>query len=344
MKCIYKFYRNVYDYSKNWFNIVHTLSFNKSKIFILTNRNIGKTYGAKIWRILAGVKHGKQTLWLRVFSNEIKAVREDFINEPMIRSLGLDPADFKMYGKWLMYKKRRIIRFEKLSSATDMKGLDKPDLDTIIFDEFTIPPSKMSLYRGNMGKDLSSIYKSARRNKKHFHMVCFGNKETVDSPIFHQFTLTPLQEDFEGIAVKGDSLIEQINTIPECAKEAMEYDVDDIDIDYLQNGKTHGVNSTFIVGKLTDVRPLFGLNIAGYKLTVSACYDGTMYVRTGYNPNADYFTDFEDKGQFATRLTPSMRLIVANQIRPYIERNLVRYRDAESWEGFQYVAKMARIC
>ena len=83
-------------------------SFNALYNFVDTVRNTGKTTKCKAWAIARYLKHGKQTLWVRAFEDDIKMLKKDFITKKggvlkILKAWGysLTPHNFVQVGEYI---------------------------------------------------------------------------------------------------------------------------------------------------------------------------------------------------------------------------------------------------
>ena len=58
--------------SSNYYHSGKIASYNAIFNFIISNRNFGKTWGAKKRAVKRAIKKGKKTIWIRTFKKEVK--------------------------------------------------------------------------------------------------------------------------------------------------------------------------------------------------------------------------------------------------------------------------------
>lgn len=204
------------------------LSYNAIITTILSNRNYGKTWTFKKRAFKRALKHGKKTIWLRLFKKEAKeAINTFYTSKDLQKYCGVSFYDkdtnpkgnLKQIGNTFYYRKgkrrwRWFLKVFALSDVDAIRSADDVDVDTMIFDEFTKTPNKYIRYRGNIANDFIDIFFSAKREHK-VRCILIGNKESYANPIFNYFHIKPLPSSFEGIRSfkKGSFVIQQINNI-----------------------------------------------------------------------------------------------------------------------------------
>lgn len=209
---------------------LRVLSYNGIITAILTNRNYGKTWTFKKRAFKRALKHGKKTLWLRLFKKEVKEATATFFNSKDLQNYcGLSIYDkdnnkegnLKQVGSTFYYRKKVngkwtrwnwFLKLYALSDADAVRSADDVDVDTIVFDEFTKTPNKYKRYFGNMVTDFIDILFSSKREHQ-VRCIMLGNKESVSNPFFVYFGIKALPASYEGIKTyrKGSFVVQQIN-------------------------------------------------------------------------------------------------------------------------------------
>lgn len=217
---------------------LHALSYNGIITTILSNRNYGKTWTFKKRAFRRALKHGKKTLWLRLFKKEVKeAIASFYSSKDLQKYCGISIYDkdnnkdgnVKQSGNTFYYRRKIKGRWTRwnwflkvyaLSDAGAVRSADDVDVDTIIFDEFTKPVQQYKRYIGNIANDFIDILFSSKR--EHIvRCVLIGNKESVNNPIFTYFNIKPLPTSYEGIKAyrNGSFIVQQINNQEETTTE-----------------------------------------------------------------------------------------------------------------------------
>ena len=218
---------------------LHALSYNAIITAILSNRNYGKTWTFKRRAFRRALKHGKKTIWLRMFKKEVKEALSTFYTSKDLQAycnISIYDKDtnkdgnLKQIGNTFYYRRKYksgkfsawnwFLKVFALTDADALRSADDVDVDTIIFDEFTKTPNKYKRYRGNMVNDFIDILFSAKREHK-VRCVIIGNKESYNNPFFTYFNIKPLPTTFNGIKTykKGSFVVQQINNIEETITE-----------------------------------------------------------------------------------------------------------------------------
>ena len=217
---------------------LHALSYNGIITTILSNRNYGKTWTFKKRAFRRALKHGKKTLWLRLFKKEVKeAIATFYTSKDLQKYCGISIYDkdtnpqgnLKKIGGTFYYRKKIngkwtrwhwFLKVFALSDAGAVRSADDVDVDTIVFDEFTKPTEKYKRYTGNITNDFIDILFSAKREHQ-IRCILIGNKESVNNPIFTYFGIKPLPTSYQGIRTyrNGSFVVQQINNMEETQSE-----------------------------------------------------------------------------------------------------------------------------
>lgn len=214
---------------------LRVLSYNGIITTVLSNRNYGKTWTFKKRAFKRAEKHGKKTIWLRLFKKEVnEALSTFYTSKDLQKYCGVSIYDkesnpkgnLKQQGNTFYYRKRyKSGKFSKwqwflkvyaLSNADAIRSADDVDVDTIVFDEFTKPTSKYRRYVGNIANDFIDILFSSKREHQ-VRCILIGNKESVNNPIFTYFNIKPMPASWEGIKTyrNGSFVVQQINNMEE---------------------------------------------------------------------------------------------------------------------------------
>lgn len=207
------------------------LSYNGIITAVNSNRNYGKTWAFKRRAFRRALKHGKKTIWLRMFDNEVKeCTRTFFTSRDLQRYCGISlyesktnpNGNVKREGNTYLYrtstksKWRWFIKIFRLSNSDAVRSADDVDVDTIVFDEYTKTLDKIHRYRGNVVADFLDIWFSAKREHE-VRCILLGNKEGYFNPFYAYFGIKAPPSTWEGIrAYRGGSfVIQQINNLPQ---------------------------------------------------------------------------------------------------------------------------------
>ena len=202
------------------------LSFNAIFNFVQTNRNYGKTWTFKKRAFRRAMKHGKKTIWLRMFKEETKEAAATFFSSKNLREYcGIELYDaekktgnLKQEGRTFYYRKNDkspwqwFLKIFTLSNPDAVRSADDVDVDTIVFDEYTKTADKYRRFRGNIANSFIDILFSAKREHA-IRCIFLGNKEGYGNPFFSYFGITPPPKQWEGVRTyrKGSIALQQIN-------------------------------------------------------------------------------------------------------------------------------------
>lgn len=211
------------------------LSYNAIFNFVQTNRNYGKTWTFKKRAFKRAMKHGKKTIWIRMFKEETKEAISTFFGSSDLRDYcGIKifnpetgKGNLKQEGKTFYYRTsdrtpwRWFLKVFTLSNPDAVRSADDVDVDTIVFDEYTKTPDKYRRFRGSIVNSFIDILFSAKREHE-IRCIFLGNKEGLSNPFFTYFHITPPVATWEGIKTykSGSIALQQINN---AASEEGEY-------------------------------------------------------------------------------------------------------------------------
>lgn len=188
------------NYSVFFWDIQKPLSYDCLYNFIVGNRGGGKTYGAKKYVINRFLKTGKQFIYLRRFSKELKNVKKFFDAV----SKEFPDSEFKVKGKEFYINGARAGFAQELSTAKVMKSDEFPEIETIIFDEFIIDKGVYH-YLPDEITNFLEFYETIARLRD-VRVFFLANAVTMINPYFLYFDISiPYGKS---IAAKDDKLIQ----------------------------------------------------------------------------------------------------------------------------------------
>lgn len=208
---------------------LRVLSYNAIFNFVNSNRNYGKTWTFLKRAFRRAVKHGKKTIWLRMFVDETKEVKATiFRSSDLCKYCGVEWYDkekntgnLKQIGKALYCRKNNhspwfwFLKMFTISNPDALRSADDVDVDTIVFDEYTKTIEKQKRFRGNVASNFLDALFSAKREHE---VICIflGNKEGFNNPFYNYFHIKAPLSSFEGIRSykEGSIVIQQINNKP----------------------------------------------------------------------------------------------------------------------------------
>lgn len=178
-----------YSYSK-------VLSYNAMFNFIIGERGVGKTYGAKQYAINRFLKRGEQFVYIRRYKTELKEAAGD-TNKFFGQLYDLYPDNkFRVSGEKLYNDKKVMGYVLPLSVANILKSTSFNKVTTIIFDEFIIDKGCYHYLQNEVEQLLDLVETIARlREIKVFFL---GNAISVTNPYFTYFNLSlPYKSDIK---------------------------------------------------------------------------------------------------------------------------------------------------
>lgn len=188
--------------------------------FINTCRNKGKTWGFAKIAFCQFKKHGKSTMWIRRFSDEVEKTKGKLFKPDLKKELGLNNNNFKWVGYTAYYKRRGnfepFLYLTTLPRAKSARSSDDGRTKIVVFDEYTTTPAKYALYRGNEVVDFLDIVDSMRREHE-ITVFLLGNKESALNPYYRYFGIPSMPIKFEGIRTynEGTILCYYSNRVPD---------------------------------------------------------------------------------------------------------------------------------
>lgn len=172
------------DLSMYW-DINKTLSYNKLFNFVIGNRGSGKTYGSKVWCINRYLKTGEQFIYLRRYDTEAKKVGPTFFSS--ISNIYPDKK-LKYFRGELLIDEAPCGYIMALTKSADIKSLDYPRVETIIFDEFLLERG-IHHYIKDEVKFFLNFYETIARMRD-VRVLFLANSTSLINPYFKYFGIT----------------------------------------------------------------------------------------------------------------------------------------------------------
>lgn len=274
-----------YDYQR-------ILSYNALLNFIIGERGVGKSYGAKKYVAQRFIKKHKQFVYLRRYKTELKQAMmkngnpiffDQIKNDKSMKNHILSNKNDTMYidGKLCGYAM-------PLSVANILKSSSYEEVDTIIFDEFIIDKGNYHYLQNEVIQLLDVIETVARL--RDIRVLFLGNAISITNPYFTFFNLSlPYNSDIktfkDGLIVVNYIKNLKYREVKKSTRfgkliDGTEYGKYAIDNEFLRDSKS------FIRKKTKNCKFYFILVINGKHYGVWCDYkDGLMFISNDYDPN-----------------------------------------------------------
>ena len=181
-----------YDFNK-------LLSYNALLNFVIGERGVGKSFGAKKFVISDYLKNGTEFVYIRRYKTELDNAYEGFFDQLQNEGLFLDhsfriAASKKKIDKF--YCDKEVCGYGvPLSTANILKSASFPKVKTLIFDEFLIDNGTYHYLRNEVTQFLDIIETIARL--RDVRVLLLGNAITISNPYFDYFKLgLPYNSEF----------------------------------------------------------------------------------------------------------------------------------------------------
>ena len=170
-------------------NFNKILSYGSFLTFVLAERGVGKSYGAKKFIINHFKKTGKQTVYLRRYNKELQeAMMKKSI--PIFFDQVKDefPDDKLSNSKELLYCNKKVCGYGiALSTSNILKSATFEGVDTIIFDEFIIDKGCYHYLQNEVTAFFELIETVGRL--RNIRVLCLGNAISITNPYFMELNL-----------------------------------------------------------------------------------------------------------------------------------------------------------
>lgn len=280
-----------------FYNYQRVLSFNALLTFIIGERGVGKSYGAKKFVAKRFINKNKQFVYIRRYKTELKEAMIKNGN-PIFFEQIIKDEDLKNHvltnKNDTMYIDKKLCGFAiPLSTANILKSSSYDNVDTIIFDEFIIDKGSYH-YLQNEVEQLLDVIETVGRLRD-IRVIFLGNAISITNPYFTYFNLSlPYKSDIKIVKKdnKGNPLIvinyiKNINyrKIKKQSRfgqliENTEYGKYAIDNIFLRDSKS------FIRKKSKNSKFYFILSLNNHFYGIWCDYkDGLMFISNDIDPN-----------------------------------------------------------
>ena len=286
-----------------YYNYQRVLSYNALMTYIIGERGVGKSYGAKEFVADRFINKGKQFVYLRRYKTELKESMMKKGHPIFFEQItyNADGTKNKKYENHKLTNKNDTMYIDDklcgfampLSIANILKSSTYNNVDTIIFDEFIIDKGCYH-YLQNEVEQLLDVIETVGRLRD-IRIIFLGNAVSITNPYFTYFNLSlPYNSDIKICKRdnKGNPLI-IVNYIKnlkyrEVKKQSRfgqlidgtEYGKYAIDNEFLRDSKS------FIRKKTKTCKFYYILVLNGKKYGIWCDYqNGLMFVSNDYDPN-----------------------------------------------------------
>ena len=318
-----------------YWNINKMFSYNALMYYVLGERGVGKSYGAKEYVATHFIKTGHQFVYLRRYKTELQQAMMKGTNPIFFEQIEKSP---KLKGHTLTNKKDTMYIDKKvcgyaipLSTANILKSATFEKVDTIIFDEFIIDKGNYHYLQNEVIQLLDIIETIARL--RDIKIIFLGNAISITNPYFTFFDITlPYNSEFK--ICKKDSegkpliVINYIKNMKyrDIKKQTRfgqlikdtEYGKYAIDNEFLRDSKA------FINKKSKTSKFYFILILNNKKYGIWCDYkEGMMYISNDYDPNCPvrFTINSEDHNETT--------LLIRTRSSPFFKSVIEHYRLAK---------------
>lgn len=254
-----------------WWNRSLLLSHNRIMNMVLSNRGGGKTFDCTCWAIDDFKKTGGQTVWVRRYDSELKGEKGILLNGRFfdgVKGAGLyekdeltvDGYEGKVNGETAIY-------FVALSTSRQMKSVNFPKVNKIIFDEFVIDKGRVT-YLKNEVEIFLDLFETVARLRDNVRAVLLANSVSVVNPYFLFWNIKP--NPGKRFTVRGQVCVEMFtdDAFIEAKKKTRFYD--------LTKGTRYGeyaINNQWLLDNDTFIEP----KTPAAEFMLAMKYNGTFY-------------------------------------------------------------------
>lgn len=193
---------------ERWYDLVKLIRRSESHaimlFFIVGERRIGKTLFFQRLACELFLETGKQTMWVR--NKKVELIEDGFTSGYLTacKLRGWCPQEWicKQDGVWTDNSKeaQQVILFQSISTFSNRRGNETPDVMMIVFDEFMPEDRK---YPPSPAKGLMSITKTVLSGREDARCFCLSNFISSANPYFVGFRIYPGNDPITVFPDKG---------------------------------------------------------------------------------------------------------------------------------------------
>lgn len=274
-----------------WYDKQQLLSHNKIMNMVLSNRGGGKTFHFTRWAIDDFKKTGRQTVWVRRYGTELTddekgiLVKNRFFDA--VKSFYPDD-ELTIEGSSGMVNGEVAIIFVALSTSRQMKSVNFPNVNKIIFDEFLITEGRNGYLKAEVEIFLD-LYETIARLRENVRAILLANNITVVNPYFLFWNIKP--DRTKRFTVQGQVCVEfflDSEFVEKKKKTAFGQLVAGTRYgDYAIENKALLDSDTFIEEKTAKAEFMLGMKYNGIMYGFWVDYhEGRIYVNRQYDPSS----------------------------------------------------------
>jgi len=271
--------------------------------FVIGERGVGKSFGAKVAMLKKFLKTGEQFIYLRRYKTELDTALNNFWDDLQgngyFEDLELKVVKSKMLTKFMC--NGEVCGYAvPLSTANILKSTSFPKVKTIVFDEFLLDGACGTYkYLKNEVTMILDIYETTFRLRDG-QIIFLGNALSITNPYFAYFDLDlPYNSEFRSFK-DGMILVNYIKNqayrdVKKNSKfgkmiDGTEYGRYAIDNEMLRD------NNHFLAKKPSNAKYYGMLIVNGYNIGIWDAPDGYLYVSSKFDPNSPskFVCDFTD--------------------------------------------------
>lgn len=317
-----------------YYNFDKLFSYNFLLAFVITERGLGKTFGAKVAVLKKFLKTGEQFIYIRRYKTELDSALMTFWSD--LQSNGY----FEDYD--LEVKKSKMLTEFKcndkvcgyavpLSTSNILKSTAFPEVKTIIFDEFLIDDTGLYKYLKNEVNLILDLIETVGRLRD-IQVIFLGNALSITNPYFAYWNLDlPYNSEFrtfkDGLIVVNYARNEEYRKVKKASRfggliEDTSYGRYAIDNEMLKD------NKHFIEKRPSDAK-FFGLLIInGVNIGIWNSKNGYLYMSEKFEPNTvhKFACDYNDHTEDTMFVNARENFYLSLCLR-YYKQGLLRFEN-----------------
>lgn len=275
-----------------YYNYDKLFSFNFLLAFVLGERGVGKSFGAKQHVVSRYLKTGEQFIYVRRYKTELDTALNNFFGD--LQENGYFEDNFLQVKKSKMLTKfmcdGKVCGYAvPLSTSNILKSTAFPKVKTIIFDEFMLPVGGTYRYLKNEVTLMLDVIETVFRLRDGKVLFLGNNTGIYGNPYFAYFNLElPYNSEFKSFR-DGAIIVNYIKNMDyrDAKKKSRFYKIID-GTDYAKyavDNEALGENLNFIAKKPPNSTFFGVMVINGMNIGIWEGSDGYLYLSEKFDPN-----------------------------------------------------------